>query len=107
MNDVTLPEPVQDFVAATNAHDADALLAVFAPDAVVADDGSTYEGRDRVREWLTVHQIEPRVVVSPASFADGRLLASVDGDFPGGPLTFAFSFTVRDDRIAELIVEPA
>ncbi|MCS5723676.1 hypothetical protein N1028_19475 [Herbiconiux sp. CPCC 203407] len=33
--------PVQRFVAATNAHDGDALLALFAPGATVIDDGTT------------------------------------------------------------------
>jgi hypothetical protein len=29
MDDIALPKAVEDFVAATNAHDADALAAVF------------------------------------------------------------------------------
>lgn len=107
MTTITLPKAVDDFVTATNAHDAEALLAVFAPGAVVVDDGSTYATRDRVREWLTVHQIEPRIVLEPTSFEGGRLLASVDGDFPGGPLTFAFVFATRDDLVTELTIEPA
>lgn len=104
MSTITLPKAVDEFVAATNAHDADSLLAVFAPDAIVVDDGATFDGPDRVREWLTAHQIEPRVVIEPVAFADGRLLASVDGDFPGGPLSFAFDFTTRDDRVTELVI---
>jgi hypothetical protein len=107
MSTIALPAAVDAFVAATNAHDADALVAVFAPAAVVVDDGTTYDTPERVREWLTVHQIEPRVVITPTSFDDGRLLASVDGDFPGGPLRFAFDVEVIEGRMARLEIRPA
>ncbi|KQQ06047.1 MULTISPECIES: nuclear transport factor 2 family protein [unclassified Rathayibacter] len=107
MTTLTLPTAVDAFVAATNAHDGDALFAVFARDAVVVDDGATYSTPDRVREWLTVHQIEPRVVITPSSFEDGRLVASVDGDFPGGPLAFVFRFATRDGLVTELTIEQA
>ncbi|MBO0983619.1 nuclear transport factor 2 family protein [Rathayibacter sp. SD072] len=107
MSTITLPDAVDEFVAATNAHDAEALVAVFAADAVVIDDGTTYDTQDRIREWLTVHQIEPRVVITPMSFESGRLLASVDGDFPGGPLRFAFDVTETAGRIARLEIRAA
>jgi ketosteroid isomerase-like protein len=107
MTTITLPKAVDDFVEATNAHDANALLAVFAREAVVVDDGTTYDTRKAVQEWLTVHQINPKVVIKPTSFADGRLVASVNGDFPGGPLTFAFIFTTGDDLVTELVIQPA
>lgn len=34
-------------------------------------------------------------------------MGSVDGEFPGGPLLFAFAFTVEDDAITHLAIGPA
>ncbi|PJJ71345.1 SnoaL-like protein [Diaminobutyricimonas aerilata] len=102
-----LPEAVDKFVTTTNAHDADALFAVFAPGASVVDDGTTYATEAEVREWIKVHQIDPKIVITPTSFEGDRLVASVDGDFPGGPLQFAFTFTTRDDAITALSIELA
>lgn len=107
MTVITLPKAVEDFVATTNTHDGDALFTVFAPGATVADDGTTYSTEAEIREWITVHQVNPRIVITPTSFEGDRLVASVDGEFPGGPLTFAFTFATRDDLITALSIEPA
>ncbi|MHA7284100.1 hypothetical protein [Arthrobacter sp. TMS2-4] len=107
MADSTLPYAVHQFVAMTNAHDAEALFDVFAPDASVVDDGTTYDTEVAVREWIKVHQIDPKIVITPTSFAANRLVASVNGEFPGGPLVFAFDFTMQDDVITNLTIGPA
>jgi ketosteroid isomerase-like protein len=106
MSTITLPAAVEDFVATTNAHDAEALFAVFAPQATVVDDGTTYSTETAIREWITVHQVEPAIVIAPISFDEDRLVASVDGEFPGGPLVFAFTFTTQGDLITGLRIEP-
>jgi hypothetical protein len=54
MSTITLPKAVEDFVAANNAHDADALAAVFTDGAVVHDDGKTFTGEAEVSGWVTV-----------------------------------------------------
>jgi hypothetical protein len=41
MTVITLPQAVETFIAATNAHDGDALFAAFATGATVVDDGTT------------------------------------------------------------------
>ena len=105
MSEITFPPAVHRFVTATNAHDADAPLAVFAPHATVVDDGTTY-AEAALREWIEVHQIEPRIVITPISFAEGRLVGWVDGEFPGGPLGFAFTFTLEGDTVSRLVIVP-
>ena len=107
MVEITLPETVHRFVDTTNSHDADALFGVFAPGATVVDDGTTYNTEAAVREWIMVHQINPKIVITPVSFRENRLVGSANGNFPGGPLTFAFDFTVHDDAITNLVIGPA
>lgn len=106
MDDITLPRAVEDFVAATNAHDTNALAAVFGDGATVRDDGTTHTGTAEIRRWIQGHLIEPRIVITPTSFAGDRLVASGDGDFPGGPLSFAFVFGIRDDQVTSLAIDP-
>lgn len=45
-------------------------------------------------------------MLTPTSFEGNRLVASGDGDFPGGPLSFAFVFDIKDNQIADLVIEP-
>lgn len=104
---ITMPSAVENFVATTNAHDAEALFAVFAAGATVHDDGATYTGEEAIREWIQVHQIGPKVVLTPTSFQGNRLVASVDGEFDGGPLDFAFVFETNGTRITDLAIELA
>ncbi|WFE98407.1 nuclear transport factor 2 family protein [Micromonospora sp. WMMD964] len=106
MNDITLPKAVDTFITATNAHDAKALAAVFADGATVRDDGKTWVGVAEISEWIQGHLINPKVVLTPTSFADDRLVASGDGDFPGGPLSFALVFDIKDDQVTDLAIEP-
>ena len=49
---ISLPQAVEQFVSATNAHDADALFAVFAPEAVVVDDGATFATEAELRKFI-------------------------------------------------------
>ena len=104
---ISLPQAVEQFVSATNAHDADALLAMFAPEAVVVDDGATFATEAELREFIKVQIVAPKVVLTVISYEADRLVASGDGEFPGGPLTFAFTFTTKDNLITHLSIELA
>jgi ketosteroid isomerase-like protein len=103
---VTLPKAVDEFVSATNAHDADALFAVFAPDAIVVDDGATFATEAELRGFIGNQMVAPKIVLTPISYDADRLVASGDGEFPGGPLTFAFDFATKDNLITRLSIEP-
>ncbi|MEW2429712.1 hypothetical protein AB0877_17005 [Micromonospora sp. NPDC047644] len=59
-----------------------------------------------IREWIQGHLIYPKVVLTPTSFAVDRLVASGDGEFPGGPLSFALVFDIKDDQVIDLAIEP-
>jgi len=103
--------PVKEFIDATNRHDADALLAVFAPTATVRDDGSAYTGSSQIQKWIQEHQIAPKIVLDPTSYDEtddsAELTASADGDFPGGPLPFTFAFAFEGGRVAALNIRLA
>ena len=107
MSVITLPRVIEQFVTTHNAHDTDALLAMFAPGAVVTDDGHTFATEAEIRGFIQGHLVDPKIVISPISYEDDRLVASCDGDFPGGPLTFAFLFETEGDAITHLAIVAA
>lgn len=105
MTVITLPKAIQDFVAATNAHDADALARTFAPGATVQDVGTTFATPAELQEFIKEHIVAPKVVLTPISYEDHVLVASGDGEFPGGPISFSFAFAITDDAITNLVIE--
>lgn len=107
MTVTNLPVVIEKFIAANNAHDADALAALFGPGATVADDGKTHSTEAGIRAWIQSHLIDPNITVTPKSYDAGRLVAASDGDFPGSPFDFAFDFETQDDAITSLSIELA
>ncbi|WP_371403480.1 nuclear transport factor 2 family protein [Kribbella sp. NBC_00662] len=107
MGTITVPKAIENFIAANNAHDAEALLAVFNDEATVFDDGKTYTSGGEIRAWIQSHLIDPKIVLTPISFENDRLIASGAGQYPGSPLPFAFTFATKDDLVTDLSIEPA
>lgn len=107
MSEITLPKAIENFVAANNTHDVDALMATLSADAVVSDDGKTYTDDAGIRGWIGSHLIGPKIVITPTSFEGNRMVASSAGDFPGSPQPFAFNFDVDGDLVKSLSIDQA
>ncbi|MGK6310722.1 nuclear transport factor 2 family protein [Variovorax sp. DT-64] len=107
-----LPPPVATYVAATNAFDADALVACFAPGALVNDQLRDFWGVDAIRTWAECEivgtKMAMQVVKVVEHFGEVILTANVDGEFDKtglpGVLTLTFHFSVYADRIVRLII---
>ncbi|MFB9312418.1 nuclear transport factor 2 family protein [Nocardioides plantarum] len=99
---------VQTYFAAAVDPDRESYVALFAPQAVVEDDGRSFAGRDAVRAW--------RADVPEVSYTPGEVVAdgagwsvrtTVSGDFPGSPVDLAFWFRFDDaDLVEELRIRP-
>ncbi|WP_194953083.1 nuclear transport factor 2 family protein [Sphingopyxis solisilvae] len=105
-----LPHPVQTYFDADQRGDGAALMAAFAPDALVKDEGHSYRGHDQIDAWWRdakqqyAHQAAP----FEAELADDRISvrATVTGNFPTSPAVLTYHFTLADGRIAELEIRP-
>jgi len=101
-----LSEPLTDYFKAVNAHDVSAMLAPFADDALVVDEGQHHRGVAAIREWMrgTVEkyafEIDP--IESSRSGSDTLVIASVSGTFPGSPITLQYKFIVDGRKITGL-----
>ena len=104
---VNLPATLSRYFEAQNRHDIDALVACFAPDAVVRDERQDIAGLEAIRAWKEATGARYRVTASPSSAEerDGHtvVVARVAGDFPGSPADLTYRFGIADDgRIAAL-----
>ena len=108
--EMKLPKPVDAYVRAINAGDADALLSSFADDAVVKDVGREIRGITAITEWANREIFAANVTleVKDAVGRDGQTIVTVkiDGTFDRtglpDPLLMDHCFTVADDEITTL-----
>jgi hypothetical protein len=107
-----LPSPVAAYVAATNAFDADGLVACFAPGALVNDQLRDFWGADAIRMWAEREIVGAKMTMQVVNvvdhFGEVILTANVDGEFDKtglpGVLTLTFHFSVREGRVVRLII---
>jgi ketosteroid isomerase-like protein len=101
-----LPAPISAYLAAKNAHDIDAMLAHFAADAMVHDEGEDHHGRDAIRDWIERATAKYAVTLEPVEVtpdSDSIIVrAKVSGHFPGSPIHLNYRFRLVGGRIAEL-----
>lgn len=107
---VALPAVITRYLAAHLARDLDPAMACYTDDAVAVDEGHTYRGRREIRDWLgRAIAGSHTVTLLPANRVDDEhyvVVHHLEGDFPGGVVDLRFRFTLRDGRIAELVIEP-
>lgn len=103
---MTFPSPIQAYFDADRRSDGAALLAAFAPDAVVGDEGGSHAGHDAIDAWWRAAKAKYAHVIEPLELSEtdgvAKVLARVSGRFPGSPATLVFAFRIENGRIAGL-----
>lgn len=102
------PALIDQYFARAVDPDREAYVALFAPDAVVADDGREHHGADAVRSWRAEVPAVTYAVREVAESEDGWVaVVQVAGDFPGSPVDLRHTFGFdADGRIAALTIRP-
>jgi len=106
---LNLPIVLQQYFEAQNAHNIEAMVDCFTPDAVVRDEGRNITGTEGIREWKKNTSAKYRIAAEPieSRVETGLtvIVAKVSGNFPGSPanLTYLFGFAA-DGRISALEV---
>ena len=104
---LNLPVILDRYFAAQNAHDIDAMVACFAADAAVRDEGREHVGSEAIRAWKMETSAKYRITAAPIdSRKEGDrtvVMVKVSGNFPGSPanLTYRFGFSA-DGQIGAL-----
>ncbi len=102
-----LPPPIAAYFQAANAHNTEALNAVFTDDARVTDEGQEYRGA-AIKGWIDKVNAEykPHLRVIEAAETRDEIVVTVQvsGTFPGSPIELRFNFTLEHDKIAALTI---
>ncbi|HZX70353.1 MAG TPA: nuclear transport factor 2 family protein [Rhodanobacter sp.] len=100
-----LPTPIAAYFAADKG-DGDAVAGCFAEQAVVKDEGHTYNGRAAIRQWKADASAKYNYTSEPVDVEhkDGKTVVTrhLVGDFPGSPVNLRYFFVIEGDKIASL-----
>jgi hypothetical protein len=103
-----LPVSIERYIQIANSGTPDAVPECFAVDAIVRDEGQTYEGLAAIKNWMTATKEKYRHTVTPLEFAErggqSVLKARLAGSFPGSPITVNFSFVLTGGKIRSLAI---
>ncbi len=102
----------QRYVDAVNAFDIDAVLATFAPEALVNDNHREFADPDSIRAWVAAEIIGDRVTMEVTEAIERSgitvLRARYDGDYDKSNLPDELILTnymiIRDDLITALFI---
>lgn len=109
------PEVIAEYLGAAGRRDTDAVVACFASEAVVVDEGQAWQGTDAIRRWYetvaTAYQYTVELRGADAlGEHDGAsrydIHAHLEGNFPGEQVDLTYRFELRDGRIARLEIVP-
>jgi ketosteroid isomerase-like protein len=108
--EMKLPRPVETYIRAVNASDANAFQSSFAHDAVVNDVGREIRGIAAITEWANheIFAVNVTLEIIDVAEHDGQTIVTVkiDGTFDRtglpDPLLMDHCFTIAGGEIAAL-----
>jgi ketosteroid isomerase-like protein len=102
-----LPDILDRYFTAQNAHDIEAMVACFAPDAVVRDEGRDIVGTQAMRAWKIETGAKYRITAEPRKSTPeaGRtiVVVEVSGTFPGSPANLTYRFGFSADGLVDAL----
>ena len=104
-----LPQPVATYFIADKGN-SEGVSQCFTENAVVKDEGHTYNGRAAIKKWKADASAKYQYTSEPFACEqkDGMTVVTsrLSGNFPGSPLDLRFFFELAGDRIASLEIIP-
>ena len=105
---IRLPDPIEHYIRIENSGALEAVSDCFAADAIVHDEGKSFEGLAAIRNWMAATKKKYRHSVTPLELAErggqSILKARLAGSFPGSPITVNFNFVLAGDKIRSLTI---
>jgi hypothetical protein len=103
-----LAEPIAAYFAAESSG-REAVVRCFTNNAVVKDEGQTYEGLVAIEQWRREAVAKYTYTCEPlrSEQADGKTIVTcrLEGDFPGSPAELRFFFVLERGKIAALEIK--
>jgi hypothetical protein len=101
-----LSSTLESYFAATNRRDIDAMIAAFANDAIVKDEGHEHRGSAAIGAWMrkTIEKYDFKAEPTAVARTHAQTAVSVvlSGKFPGSPVAVTYWFTLDGQKITRL-----
>ena len=101
-----LPENIEGFIKAQNESDSAAFANYFTEHATVSDEGSSYSGREEIKQWIQAATEKYNMQLTPIDFTQigskGTLTIKVSGTFPGSPAVMNYHLELDGSSIGSL-----
>jgi SnoaL-like domain len=106
---LNLPKPIAAYFTADKG-DGEAVSQCFTENAVVKDEGHTYNGRAAIKKWKADASTRYQYTSEPFACErkDGMTVVTsrLTGNFPGSPVNLRFFFELEGNEIASLEIIP-
>lgn len=100
-----LPRSIDAYFAADKG-DSEAVARCFTDNAVVKDEGHTYNGVAAIKQWKTDSSKKYTYTSEPfaSEEKDGKTIVTsrLTGNFPGSPVELRYFFGLEGNKIASL-----
>jgi len=101
-----LPNNIEGLIKAQNDLDSTTFAAFFTANATVSDEGSSYSGRDEIKDWIQKATEKYNMQLKPIDFnqtgSKGTLSVEVTGTFPGSPAVMQYHLELDGTSISSL-----
>jgi len=106
---LNFPKPIANYFQADELN-SEAVAGCFTENAVVKDEGHTYQGRPEIKKWKDdtsaqyVYTCEPLQIETQ----DDQVVVTcrLTGNFPGSPANLRYFFELQGEQIASLEIVP-
>ena len=106
---LNLPKPIAIYFTADRG-DGEAIVQCFTENAVLKDEGPSYNGRAAIKQWKAGSSTKFTYTSEPFASEenDGKIIITsrLTGNFPGSPVNLRFFFGLEGDKIASLEIVP-
>src|SRR5215217_9223095 len=89
-----IPANIEGFIKAQNEADSTAFANYFTEHAIVFDEGSSYSGREEIKQWIEEatekYNMHTKVIDFTQTGTKGTLTVEASGTFPGSPLVMHY-----------------
>jgi hypothetical protein len=104
---IELPPTIAAFFRAHNTGQTEGFNELFTNDAFVNDEEQDYRG-PAVKGWIDGAIAKYKPIAEPTDIAQAgegiTVTAQVSGNFPGSPAELRYNFTLKNGKIAALVI---
>lgn len=101
---MNLPNIIAALVNAQNQYKSHSYADCFTDNAVVFDEGKTYNGKTEIENWISEANNEYKTIMKPLNYDEKEniLSAEISGTFPGSPAILKYHFELINGLIQSL-----